>query len=103
MKVIMGIGLVCLCAFSFLVIIEQTSSVTTPLFYMDLLTPNTNLNRIMWSELIASELPQIGIGIGINNFTGWAGIMPRTWSYPVGVDYDYIPTYADGGFDALFV
>ncbi len=52
MKGFMGIGLVCLCAFSFLVIIEQTSSVAPPLFYIDLLTPNTNPNRIMWSELL---------------------------------------------------
>ncbi|MHA1558023.1 MAG: hypothetical protein ACTSPM_13970, partial [Candidatus Heimdallarchaeota archaeon] len=46
------------------------------------------------------QLPKIGIEVDVFDHTGWAQISPRTWGhpgpYPVG-------TYAEGGFDILFV
>ncbi|MHA1304014.1 MAG: ABC transporter substrate-binding protein, partial [Candidatus Heimdallarchaeaceae archaeon] len=49
------------------------------------------------------ELPKIGIGISVHESTGWGNIVPRTWGYPVGEEFDYIPTYEEGGYDILFV
>ncbi len=74
-----------------------------PYFYISLLSPNTNPARNQWSILIESQLPKIGVGITHHESTGWGSIYPRTWEYPVGVDFDYIPTYEDGGYDILFV
>ena len=71
-------------------------------FNIDLLSPNTSAARNQWSLLMENTLPKIGIGINFHESTGWGNIAPRTWSYPF-IDYDYIPTYADGGYDILFV
>jgi len=71
-------------------------------FSIDLLTPNTEAERIQFSQLIESLLPEIGITVDTNDFTGWGDIGPRTWSYPL-LDFDYIPTYKEGGYDILFV
>ncbi|MCK4845298.1 MAG: hypothetical protein KAS95_06475, partial [Candidatus Heimdallarchaeota archaeon] len=72
-------------------------------FNINLLTPNTKPMRIQWANMIESELAKIGINVSYHEQTGWANITPRTWAYPVGVDFDYIPTYDEGGFDVLFV
>ena len=48
-----------------------------------------------------NQLPKIGIGIDIHESTTWENIKSRTWMYPL-IDYDYIPTYAQGGYDVLF-
>lgn len=47
-------------------------------------------------------LPKIGIDVSFHESTGWGNIAPRTWDYPL-MDFDYIPTYAEGGYDILFV
>lgn len=73
-----------------------------PFFSLSFLTPNTSTERIEWSELIAQELGQIGVEVNLNNITGWPGIGSRTWGYPL-IDYDYIPTYDEGGYDVLFM
>ncbi len=74
-----------------------------PVFNISLLTPNTNPMRIQWSNLIELELAKIGINVSYNDMTGWTNISTRTWAYPVGVNYSYIPTYDEGGYDILFV
>ena len=71
-------------------------------FSINLLSPNTSAARNQWSLLMEQQLPKIGIGITFHESTGWGNIAPRTWSYPL-IDYDYIPTYAEGGYDILFV
>jgi len=75
-----------------------------PIFFeLDLLIPDTSEKRIEWNIMIAEELQKIGIGVDIIELTDWRHIAPRTWSYPVGVDYDYIPIYDKGGYDVLFI
>ena len=56
-------------------------------FSVSFLTLNTVYERIQWSELIETQLPKIGIGVDINNITGWEEIAPRTWLYPL-IEYD---------------
>ncbi|NPD87475.1 MAG: hypothetical protein HGN29_02045 [Asgard group archaeon] len=74
-----------------------------PVIYINFLTPNTNPARIQWANLIEQEIAKIGINVSFEDLTGWGNIAPRTWAYPVGVEYDHIPTFEDGGYDVLFV
>lgn len=71
-------------------------------FKISLLSPNNNAARNQFSLLMQDQLPKIGIGIDIHESTTWGNIKPRTWQYPL-IDYDYIPTYAQGGYDILFM
>ncbi len=91
--------------FSTSIVMGATSAQTTEIniaFSINLLSPNTSPARNQWSLLMEQTLPKIGIGITFHESTGWGNIAPRTWSYPM-LDYDYIPTYAEGGYDLLFV
>lgn len=78
----------------------QVNANPDPVFYLDLLGPNTIPARNAWMTLIASELPKIGIGIDTFDHTGWAQISPRTWGYPGPYP---IPTYDEGGYDLTFL
>lgn len=71
-------------------------------FSISLLSPNDNAERKQYSLLMQHQLPKIGIGVYLHESTTWGNIADRSWSYPF-IDYDYIPTYAEGGYDALFV
>ncbi len=71
-----------------------------PFFSISILAPNTNPARNQWSTLMAEQLPKIGIGIDVFDHTGWSQISPRTWGYPGPYP---IPSYAEGGYDILFV
>ncbi len=71
-----------------------------PFFSISILAPNTNPARNQWSTLMVEQLPKIGIAIDVFDHTGWAQIGPRTWSHPGPYP---IPSYAEGGFDILFV
>ncbi|NHJ86396.1 MAG: hypothetical protein FK734_13110 [Asgard group archaeon] len=71
-----------------------------PFFSISILAPNTNPARNQWATLMVEQLPKIGIGIDVFDHTGWAQISPRTWGHPGPYP---IPTYAEGGFDILFV
>ena len=91
--------------FSTSIVMGATSAQTTQIniaFSINLLSPNTSPARNQWSLLMEQTLPKIGIGITFHESTGWGNIAPRTWSYPM-LDYTYIPTYAEGGYDLLFV
>jgi ABC-type transport system substrate-binding protein len=102
-KAILGVGLVVL--FGLSMAIGQTQAQETELqevFSINLLSPNTSAARNQWSLLMENQLPKIGIGVDFHESTGWGNIAPRTWAYPL-LDFDYIPTYAEGGFDILFV
>ena len=103
-KALLGISLVVLFSLSvfFSPITAQEQELNIA-FNLNLLSPNTSPARNQWSLLMEQQLPKIGVGVTFHESTGWGNIAPRTWSYPVGVDYDYIPTYAEGGFDILFV
>ena len=81
---------------------QAQNQVVQTAFSINLLSPNTSAARNQWSLLMEQQLPKIGIGVSFHESTGWGNIAPRTWSYPL-IDYDYIPTYAEGGFDILFV
>ena len=72
------------------------------MFSINLLSPNTWDARNQWALLIQKELPKIGIGVSVHESTGWGNIAPRVWNYPF-LDYDYIPTYAEGGYDIVFL
>ncbi|MCG3259884.1 MAG: hypothetical protein H7644_09070 [Candidatus Heimdallarchaeota archaeon] len=70
-------------------------------FSINLLSPNDDVARNQFSILVQENLPKIGIGVRIHESTTWENIAKRTWSYPY-MDYDHIPTYENGGYDALF-
>jgi len=102
-KAILGVGLVVL--FGLSMALGQTQAQETELqevFSINLLSPNTSAARNQWSLLMENQLPKIGIGVDFHESTGWGNIAPRTWAYPL-IDFDYIPTYAEGGYDILFV
>ncbi len=80
---------------------NMTQADVPVLFSIALLSPNTSAARNQWSLLMEQQLPKIGIGVSFHESTGWGNIAPRTWAYPL-LD-DYIPTYAEGGYDILFV
>ena len=72
-------------------------------FTLNFLTPNTRTDRILTSELIAEQLELIGINV-TNNIASWEDTGSRVWVYPSGfTEYDYIPTYVEGGFDIVFI
>ena len=73
---------------------------TGPYFSISILAPNTSLARNQWASLMVELLPSIGIGVDVFDYTGWNKISPRTWGYPGPYP---VPTYAEGGFDILFV
>ena len=85
-----------------LVLVEGQETEIQIAFSLALLSPNTNEARNQWAVLIQKQLPKIGIGVYLHESTGWDNIAPRSWAYPL-IDYDYIPTYAEGGYDILFV
>ncbi len=53
------------------------------------------------SEVLAENLPKIGIGINIIELTTKDRIAERTWSYPIGFEHGYLPPYSEGGFDVV--
>ena len=82
-----------------------SSSITTitppePYFSIGVLAPNTSSSRVPNYSLYCELLPRIGIEVEIFDHTGWSKISPRTWGYPGPYP---IPTYAEGGYDILFV
>ncbi len=86
---------------SSIVTIHNTAKTEVPEFFsIALLSPNTNEARNQWALLMEQQLPKIGIGVSYHESTSWDNIAPRTWAYPI-LD-DYIPTYAEGGYDMLF-
>ena len=100
---IFGILIICfLTIYPVLALVEGQETEIPIAFSIALLSPNTDEARNQWAVLIQKQLPKIGIGVYLHESTGWDNIAPRTWSYPL-MDFDYIPTYAEGGFDALFV
>jgi len=102
-KVILGLCIIALFAISTTVgtTLAQKTKIQTA-FSINILSPNTSPARNQWSLLMEQTLPKIGVGVLFHESTGWGNIGPRTWSYPL-LDYDYIPTYAEGGYDMFFV
>ncbi len=82
--------------------VNVQSSEIVEVFSLSLLSPNTSAARNQWASLMENQLPKIGIGVNFHESTGWGNIGPRTWYYPL-IDFDYIPTYPEGGYDILFV
>lgn len=88
--------------YPFLASVEGQEAEIQIAFSIALLSPNTDEARNQWAVLIQKQLPKIGIGVNLHESTGWDNIAPRVWRYPL-LEYDYIPTYAEGGYDALFI
>ena len=90
-----------LSCFSCLFFLQSRVNVTGQegFFSITFLAPATCCCRNPWVAAIAEQLPEIGINVEVKE-TGWAGISPRTWSYPGPYP---IPSYAEGGYDVLFV
>ncbi|MHA1440488.1 MAG: ABC transporter substrate-binding protein [Candidatus Heimdallarchaeota archaeon] len=74
--------------------------VVGPFFSISILAPNSNPARNQWATLMVEQLPKIGIEVDIFDHTSWSQIYPRTWDYPGPYP---IPSYAEGGYDILFV
>lgn len=103
-KKVLSLCIVVLFGFSMMMGATQAQETAINIvFSINLLSPNTSPARNQWSLLMEQTLPKIGIGITFHESTGWGNIGPRTWSYPVGVEYDYVPLYDKGGYDLLFV
>ncbi len=101
-KPFIGVALLVLFCMSPLIIPTSADTEIRTAFSINLLSPNTSPARNQWSLLMEQTLPKIGIGISFHESTGWGNIAPRTWDYPL-IDFDYIPTYVEGGYDILFV
>ena len=71
-----------------------------PFFSISLLASGTGPGRTQWATLMAEQLPRIGIAIDVVDYTFWNTISNRTWYYPGPYP---IPTYAEGGYDILFL
>ena len=102
MKTKLGILIIILILFPPNLLLGVQGQNPSPVIYINFLTPDTDPARIQWADLIEQEIAKIGINVSFEEITGWGGIGPRTWSYPM-IDYDYIPIYDDGGYDVLFV
>ncbi|MHA1354687.1 MAG: ABC transporter substrate-binding protein [Candidatus Heimdallarchaeota archaeon] len=89
----------CLLFGSVLQIKKSEAANPEPFFYISVLAPSTS-SRNQWATLMVEQLPKIGIGIEIFDYTSWSQIYPRTWDYQGPYP---IPCYSDGGFDILFV
>ena len=97
------VNLIILCILLAPLTIYNVRSDEVPTFFsLSILSPNTSAARNQWAILIEDQFPLIGIHVTNHESTGWGNIGPRTWSYPF-IEYDYIPTYAQGGYDVLFV
>lgn len=55
-----------------------------------------------WGLIMELNLPKIGMGVDFHNSTLREYIALRTWNYPIGIEYDHVPTYEEGGYDILF-
>ncbi len=71
-----------------------------PKFSITILCPNTSPQRNSIANLMAEQLPKIGIGVDYVDLTSWSEIYPRTWGYS---DTPPIPSYSAGGYDVLIM
>ncbi|MHA2245708.1 MAG: ABC transporter substrate-binding protein [Candidatus Hodarchaeales archaeon] len=65
-----------------------------PFFTINIMLPTNNLERVQYSEAIASELAKIGIGVNLERIT-WAEIIPHVFA-------GEMPPHAEGGYDVTF-
>ncbi|MCE7745092.1 MAG: hypothetical protein GPJ52_08175 [Candidatus Heimdallarchaeota archaeon] len=77
---------------------NTSSSYPQQFFSVSILCPNTS--GYTWVAVMVEQFPKIGIKVEVFDQTGRAQISPRTWGYSGPYP---IPTYAEGGFDILFV
>jgi len=101
-KSFIGVALLVLFCVSPLMIPTSADTEIRTAFSINFLSPNTSPARNQWSLLMEQTLPKIGIGVSFHESTCWGNIAPRTWDYSL-IDFDYIPTYEEGGYDILFV
>ncbi len=67
-----------------------------PFFTISVLAPNSY--DYTYATLMVEQLPKIGIGVDVFDYTGWTQISERTWGYPGPYP---VPSYIEGGFDIL--
>ena len=70
-----------------------------PFFTIAFLCPDSDLDRIAWTNQIADDLAKIGINVEVN-VSDYSVISPRTWGHPGPYP---VSTFGEGGFDVLFV
>ncbi|NHJ87915.1 MAG: hypothetical protein FK734_20800 [Asgard group archaeon] len=71
-----------------------------PFFSISILSPINGYSSNQNPLLFIYELPKIGIGVDVFDFTSWPIIVDRTWDYEGPYP---IPPYEDGGFDILSI
>ncbi|MHA2250832.1 MAG: ABC transporter substrate-binding protein, partial [Candidatus Kariarchaeaceae archaeon] len=81
---------------------------TTGVFYISLLSPNTNPARNAWAAVVAEELPKAGIGIETHESLGWDAFGARTFLHERDESSAHygagrIPLHDEGGYDIFFV
>ncbi len=81
--------------------VKQLPEDINKIFSVNSLSSNDCHMCFHWQLLIENQFPKIGIYVDFSNYTSWDAISTRTWNYPY-IDYDYIPTYDEGGYDILF-
>ena len=82
----------------------QEEACEDTVFSINLLSPNTNVQRNAWSALMEEEFPKACIGVASHLNTDWTTIAARTWAFDVSTTSDgLVPNYENGGFDVLFV
>jgi hypothetical protein len=95
-KKVLSLVLVAVMTLSMVVVVAQyTEAAAAPVFTCVLIAPTNNPVRVQHAQLIANELPKIGIGVTLL-LVGWDILIPRLFQPEV---LPYVKSYADGGYD----
>ncbi|MHA1953580.1 MAG: ABC transporter substrate-binding protein [Candidatus Heimdallarchaeaceae archaeon] len=71
-------------------------------FSVSILVLDDSSDRIEFASYLKEIFEFIGIGVTNFDVKSRNEISLRSWSYPM-IDYDYIPTYQQGGYDIIFL
>jgi ABC-type transport system substrate-binding protein len=93
-KKVLPLVLVAVMTVSMVFVAAQPVQAQTPVFTCVFMAPTNNPVRVQHAQLIANELPKIGVGATLL-LVGWDVLIPRLFepSGPLAL------SYADGGFD----
>ena len=79
-------------------IIGSNDQEVNPTFSLYVLAYDSPIRCPGYSLYIYSQLEELGIDILDYDSADFSEIAVRTWDYPL-IEYDYIPSYEQGGFD----
>ncbi|MHA1851874.1 MAG: ABC transporter substrate-binding protein [Candidatus Heimdallarchaeaceae archaeon] len=80
---------------------ETKQNGTEPFFTINLLLPPYSYVKDFGS-IVEASLEQLGVEVNAIP-RPWGEMLDRTFLYPVGQEYNYIPTYDEGGYDILLI